>query len=277
MNILLRILPLFLLFASMAVSGQQPVTTQRDSLQLFHVLPVSARFATADALGNIYLITPQNAVEKYAPDGRLLTRYTNNRVGPATLLDASNPLKLLVWYADFRTAVFLDRSLTLLGTLDLVAAGFPETRAVGVTRDGKLWIYDEAASVLRKIEPDDGRSLLESQRLDLLFPARLGISGIQESDAGVFVVDTLQGLLAFDAYGQFLKTYPFAVKNRSWQVVENRFFFLADRAVQVEELGRPLMRKIVFPEGFAAGAAVWLGAGRVMVTGKNGLEVWRWE
>ena len=83
-----------------------------DTLVVQRSLPLSARRATTDQLGNLYLVTTGNALEKYTPEGLFLTRFTNNRLGAIQSVDVSNPLKVLVWYADFRTVVFLDRSLT---------------------------------------------------------------------------------------------------------------------------------------------------------------------
>ncbi len=79
-----------LLWVVSRCSGQTP-DRAADSFSLLLNLPVQARFATADNLGHLYLITATNAVEKYAPDGRLLTRYSNNRLGWAAGLVSSRP------------------------------------------------------------------------------------------------------------------------------------------------------------------------------------------
>ena len=83
---------LLLLFASLFATT---ALAQRDSFVAVLSLPVQARCAEADQFGNVYVLTTANALEKYAPDGRLLTRYSNNRLGPAARVDVSNPLKVM--------------------------------------------------------------------------------------------------------------------------------------------------------------------------------------
>ena len=128
-------------------------TQRADTLVLLQTLTIPATLVTIDNLGNVYLLTLHNTLEKYDAEGHRLARYSNNRLGPVTSIDAANPLKVLVWYADFRTAVFLDRSLTELGTLSLDAAGFSVVRSVAMSFDGNLWAYDEALFKLKKNKP----------------------------------------------------------------------------------------------------------------------------
>ena len=175
--------------------------TRPDSFaQVLH-LPGGTRFATADNLGNVYRITASNAVEKYAPDGRMLSQYSSNRLGRASSIDVSNPLKSLIWYADFKTVLFLDRSLTALGELNLLQAGFPEVRTVASARDGNIWIYDEALFRLRKVTPE-GEQLFESVNLGQLYPYRLTITWMEESDTRLYAAEAQNGIMVFDAFAQ---------------------------------------------------------------------------
>lgn len=185
----------------------QPAQTPADSFRLQQNLPVAARFATADNIGNIYVITVNNTIEKYAPDGRLLTRYSNRRYGEASYLDVANPLKVLVWYADFRMVVFLDRSLTLLGALNLIEVGYPEVRTVAAAPDGRIWLYDEVNFRLVKIT-QEGEKLLESQPLSQVLATAPHIACIRDDNERVCASDAEQGLLHFDAYGQFQALIP---------------------------------------------------------------------
>lgn len=185
----------------------QPAQAPADSFRLQQSLAVAARFATTDNIGNIYVITITNTIEKYAPDGRLLTRYSNRRFGEASYLDVANPLKVLVWYADFRMVVFLDRSLTLLGALNLIEAGYPEVRTVAAAPDGRIWVYDEVNFRLVKIT-QEGEKLLESQPLSQVMATAPRIACIRDDNERVCASDVEQGLLYFDAYGQFQTLIP---------------------------------------------------------------------
>lgn len=179
-----------------------------DSLRLDSLLaiPVSARFATADHLGQVYLISEQNFFEKYSPEGRLLARFSQNRLGAATFADVSNPLKIILFYSDFRVAVLLDRNLVELGRLDFEALGLPMIRLVASSQDGNLWVYDEVNFQLKKVAAADGSVLFESPPMNFLAaraPART--VSLFESGNSVFLVDGEQGVFQFDFFGQFLR------------------------------------------------------------------------
>lgn len=263
----LNILIISVLTLQISLWGQ-PADTLRQVL----ALPVEARLATGDNLGQVYVVTNANALVKYAPDGRLLARYTNNRLGAISAVDASNPLKILVWFADFRTAVLLDRSLTPLGELNLISAGFPEVRTVASSADGNLWLYDEIAFKLRKISPD-GAQLFESQDLSQLLPERLNITCLRDDGARLLAADPVQGLISFDTYGQFLRVIPFTgIYDFQW---------LGESVVW--HSGGVLHRYDLrtFQDGLArlpvdTSGGIWIGAGQVFIRNAQTLLVFSW-
>lgn len=264
MHPVLRLLIFSLLVANSALMAQHA-----DTLNAGLLIPVQAKWATSDNLGQVYLVTTGNALEKYAPDGRLLTRYTNNRLGNIHSVDVSNPLKVLVWFADFRTVVFLDRSLTPLGELNLISAGFPEVRTVASAADGNIWLYDEIAFQLRKLNPD-GTQLFESQPLNLLLPGRQQITCLRDDGQGVFASDPEQGLFHFDAYAQLVRTLPLKGIN-TFQLTREGLVYLSDGRLQA--IVFPAMNQTEKIIGGAQGLPAWLGAGNVLVQQSKGLAV----
>jgi len=248
-------------------------TSADTSFRLTLTLPAQVRFATADNLGFIYLITQQNAIEKYSPEGRLLTRYTNNRLGAAAAIDVSNPLKALVWYADFRTVIFLDRSLTILGELNLIAAGYPEVRAIASAQDGNLWLYDEIRFQLRKVSPE-GTTLFESQAMNQIQSGRLQITCLHDDGNEVLASDSAVGLLQFDIYAQFQKTLPWKGIT-TFQVEQNRLIYPVDNVLHIEHLQALASRTLPLPlTAQVAGARYWTGPQRVFVQNGEMIEVW---
>jgi len=258
-------------------SGQAPDRAAYTfSFQL--TLPVQARFATADNIGNLYLIVTSNAVEKYAPDGRLLTRYSNNRLGQATWLDVANPQKVLVWYADFRTVVVLDRNLTALGELNLISAGYPEVRTVAASADGNLWLYDEVAFQLKKITPE-GNVLFQSQALNMLQADRITITAICDDGTQVPASDPALGILLFDVYGQYQRSLPWPGIS-TFVLEQNRLEYLTDTALHIEDLQEFATREIPLPEpAKSPDARVWAAPNRLFVQrgAATEIEVWRRE
>ncbi len=266
-----------LLWVVSRCSGQTP-DRAADSFSLLLILPVQARFATADNLGHLYLITATNAVEKYAPDGRLLTRYSNNRLGWAAGLDVSNPQKVLVWYADFRTVVVLDRNLTMLGELNLISAGYPEVRTIAAAADGNLWLYDEVAFQLKKITPE-GNVLFQSQALNMLQANRITITSIRDDGSQVLASDPALGVLLFDVYGQFQRILPWS-GIATFVLEQNCLEYLTDTALHIEYLQAFAARDIPLPESAKfPDARVWAAPNRLFVQREAAteIEVWRRE
>lgn len=249
--------------------------TPADSFHLDRSLPITARFATTDNLGNLYLISPENALEKYAPDNQLLARYSNNRLGAAASIDVTNPLKILVWYADFRTLVFLDRTLNQLGELNLISAGYPEVRSVATAADGNLWLYDEVAFQLKKITPG-GETRFESPALNQLLNGRINISAIRDNGNEVLATDPEQGILWFDVYAQYQRSLP--RKNiSSFALGAKHLGYLAGTNLHLEQLHAFASREILLPAtALQPTAKYWLSTGCLLVQNGEQLEVWVW-
>ena len=75
---------------------------------------------TVDNLGNIYTISSNNQLRKLNANGEQIAVYNDiRRYGSIYSLDASNPLKLLLYHKNFGTIVILDRFLNVRNTVDL--------------------------------------------------------------------------------------------------------------------------------------------------------------
>ena len=67
---------------------------------------------SVDNLDNIYILNSRNQVKKLNSNGDSVAVYNDvKKFGQATLIDVSNPLKLLLYYKDYATVVVLDRFL----------------------------------------------------------------------------------------------------------------------------------------------------------------------
>lgn len=264
---------LALLLATPPGKGSLCAQTPTDTFRLVQRVALTARFAATDNLGQLYFITDENAVEKYTADGQFLFRYSNNRLGSAAWLDVTNPMKVLVWYADFRTVVFLNRSLTELGALNLISAGSPEVRTVALAADGNLWLYDEVAFQLKKLTPD-GTVLFESQALNLLQTERINLHTLRDDGEKVWASDPDIGILCFDVYGQYQQTLPWKGIS-AFVLAPGRLEYLSDGRFHLENLRTFQSASIPLPAAaLEAEARVWLSAGRVLIGLNDHLEVW---
>ena len=152
---------------------------------------------TVDNLDYIYLLGSTNQVKKLNPNGDSLAVFNNVRkFGQASLIDVSNPLKVLLYYRDFATIVVLDRLLNVRNTIDLRKHNILQVRAIGQSYDNKIWLYDEVDNKLKKID-EDGTLLLETPDFRQLFGEVLMPQKIFDQDQYVYLYDSARAVFRF--------------------------------------------------------------------------------
>src|SRR5204863_3248510 len=120
----------------------------------------------------------------------------------ASLIDVSNPLKVLLYYRDFATIVVLDRFLNVLNIIDLRKQNILQARAIGQSYDNKIWLYDEVENKLKKID-EDGKLLMETPDFRQLFGQAPIPHKIFDEDKYIYLYDSARAVFVFDYYGAF--------------------------------------------------------------------------
>src|SRR5260221_4825021 len=155
---------------------------------------------TVDNLDNIYLLNSRNQLKKLNANGDSIAIFNDvKKFGQAALVDASNPLKVLLYYKDFSTIVVLDRFLNIRNSIDLRKQNIFQVKAIGQSYDNKIWLYDEVESKLKKID-EDGKLLLETPDFRQLFGQTPSPQKIFDEDKYVYLYDSLQGIFVFYYY-----------------------------------------------------------------------------
>ena len=94
---------------------------------------------TVDNLDNVYILTSRNQLKKFNANGDSVAVYNNvKKFGQASLIDVSNPLKVLLYYKDFGTVVALDRFLNVVNTIDLRKQNIFQAKAIAQSYDNKV-------------------------------------------------------------------------------------------------------------------------------------------
>lgn len=156
---------------------------------------------TVDNLDNIYLLGSTNQVKKLNANGDSVAVYNNvKRYGQATLIDVSNPLKILLYYRDFATIVMLDRFLNEVNTINLRKQNIFQARAIGQSYDNKVWVYDEVENKLKKVD-EEGKLLQETPDFRQLFNSAPSPQKIFDQERYVYLYDSAQAVFVFDYYG----------------------------------------------------------------------------
>ncbi len=178
---------------------------------------------SADALDNLYLLSSTNQLKKLNANGDSVAVFNDvKKFGQASLVDVSNPLKVLLYYKNFATIVVLDRLLNVRNIIDLRKQNILQVGAIGQSYDNKIWLYDEVENKLKKID-EDGKLLLETPDFRQLFDTAPTPQKIFDQDQYVYLYDSMQAVFVFDYYG--------ALKNKilitNWQnfKVAGKFIF----------------------------------------------------
>lgn len=247
-----------------------------DSMRLQRTLEVSASFASSDNFSNIYVVTSDNALLKFDSVGRQVAMYTNNRLGTAAMVDASNPLKILVWYPDFQTVVWLDRTLNEMGRLNFSQAELYSVRCVAMAFDGNIWAFDDAISKLVKLNLE-GMVLLESQALNVNFPRRFSATRLRDNGQRVYLNDPANGLCTLDQYANLEKVYnTFSIHD--FEIVGDWLCYLENGQLCLQRQDRLQTIYVALPAALrGAGANVWLGKRCIYWQQERQLQVYSWQ
>jgi len=163
---------------------------------------------TADVLGNLYTISTENQLKKTGPSGDSVGVFNDVRShGRLTSIDVSNPLKVILFYRDFRTIVVLDRFLNPVNTIDLRQQNIFQVKAVCTSYDNNLWVFDEQESKLKKVA-EDGRILSETTDLRQALDEVPTPVALFDQDGFVYAYDPARGMFVFDYYGAFKGKQP---------------------------------------------------------------------
>ncbi len=156
---------------------------------------------TIDNLDNVYLLNSNNQVKKIDANGDSVAIFNQvKRFGQASLIDVSNPLKVLLYYRDFATIVVLDRLFNIRNTIDLRKNNILQVRAIGQSYDNKIWLYDELENKLKKID-EEGKLLMETPDFRQLFDQAPVPQKIFDQDQFVYLFDSTKAIYVFDYYG----------------------------------------------------------------------------
>lgn len=185
------------------------VPAQTDaSFRLIKTIPGDIAAFAVDNLDHIYLLTTANQLKKLRPDGDSMAVFNDvKRFGKVTLIDVSNPLKVLLYYRDFATIVVLDRLLNVRNTIDLRKQQILQVSAIGQSYDNKIWLYDELDNKLKKID-EEGRVLMETPDFRLLFGEAPVPQRIFDQDRYVYLYDSARAVFVFDYYGTLKNKIP---------------------------------------------------------------------
>jgi hypothetical protein len=167
-----------------------------------------ARSIATDELGNIYAIHTDNTLARYNERGDSTGFYRSALNGRLGMVDATNPLRLLLYYPSFNKVQILDRQLALMSEVDLRTVRILSPTAVATASDGNLWDYDPFTARLLKLD-ESGKEIQEGidLRQQLSFVPKAAF--LLERDRRLYLGDTAHGIMVFDQFATYVTTLPF--------------------------------------------------------------------
>jgi hypothetical protein len=178
---------------------------------------------TVDNLGNLYVLNKSGQLKKMSPAGDSMAVFNNVRqFGKMSLMDVTNPLKVLLYFRDFGTIVVLDRFLSTRTTIDLRKLQLFQVKAIGQSYDNNIWVFDELEAKLKRIS-EEGRVLDQSTDFRLILDSVPSPQFIVDHNRLVYLYDSLKGVYLFDYYG----AYKNRIQLKGWTdftVIGNNIF-----------------------------------------------------
>ncbi len=163
---------------------------------------------TTDNMGNIFLVNAKNELIAYNNKYDSIASFKSLSLGNISLLDASNPLQLLVYYNESNTLVLLDRQLNIINSIALSQVNIQKVNAITRSYDNNYWLFDEWDNKLKKID-DKGNLLSESTDFRLMLKDSYTPEKIIDDNGALYLYNSTSGWLVFDYYLGLKKQYPY--------------------------------------------------------------------
>lgn len=190
------------------------------------VIKAGFDFFTVDNLGNIYTVKEDELI-KYLPNGKFFARYSNLRLGNISAVDATNPLKLVLYYRDFQQIIFLDNQLSVNSeVVSLENLGFEQTELVCASANNSFWIYNKQNSELNRFN-ENSKKITSTGNLKQILQADLAPNFMMEHNGYLYLNSPETGVYVFDIFGAFSRLI--SLKHlRHFQVSENILYYQKD-------------------------------------------------
>ncbi len=181
--------------------GQDMQAPSPDSLIRLKSFQETIGDFEVDNLGNLYLFGARQQLKKLSPTFDSIAVFNDTRhFGRLQLLDASNPLRILLFYRDFGAIIILDRFLNVRTVLNLRTSGYQQVSAITQSYDNNIWLYDELENMIIKID-EGGKSLTTSPDFRILFDDPPQPVSLQDFNRYLYAYDPDKGLVVMDYFG----------------------------------------------------------------------------
>lgn len=182
-------------------------STANAQLKQVAKIDTLAKAVYADNLDNVYLLSDKDELLKYDAKGKLKWRYSNNRFGKLHSVDVSDPLRVVLFYADFQQVVVLNNNLNEITSYSFARSSNLMVSAVASGNNNSLWIFERTTNSLIKLSSNFTEDV-RSASLFQLFDEVVEAKKIMASDQYVFLQRKSNQILQFDRFGAYVRELP---------------------------------------------------------------------
>lgn len=174
---------------------------KQDSLKK-RVIVTKSDYFTIDEIGNVYSVKEHELI-KFTANTKLFARYSNLKLGNITSVDATNPLKLLLYYRDFQQLIFVDNQLTENSEpISLENLGYEQTELVCASTNNSFWIYNKQNNELIRFN-ESSKKIASTGNLKQVLQVNLKPNFMREHNGFLFLNSPENGIFVFDMFGTF--------------------------------------------------------------------------
>lgn len=261
MRVILALL-LILPFSLFSQKGYKLISTIKTEADLF----------TSDNQSNIYVVKKDELI-KYNKEGKQLYKYSNKNLGNISSVDASNMLRVLVYYKDFSQVLFLDNTLSLTSeTVSFDNLGYQQVSLVCTSHNNAMWIYNQQNFGLMQLNKTYEK-VQQTENLSTVLNVDLQPVEMIEYDNKVYLNNPATGILIFDIYGTYYKTVP--AKNVShFQPIRDQVYYMQKGEFKLKAYDIKTTEESEFPRPATEFLNFRLGTDVLMLQTSEGVQVY---
>ncbi len=220
------------LFASCFIAANSNTTSvantrsSNDSLPqlpLLASIKVQGNQVNSDPVENFYIST-NTSIWKTSSQNNQNFIYDSKKSGNITLIDAGDPMKILVFYKDLSLITFLDNFMAETSfNISLMDFGLDQAEVVCKSLNNGIWVYDTKQDKLVKIS-SALKVEMEILNVQRIIGEAFSPKQMMERTSGLYLNDPMKGIYVFDNYGSFLRKIP-ELNISKFNVIENTIAF----------------------------------------------------
>ncbi|MFD2516175.1 hypothetical protein ACFSRY_20055 [Pontibacter locisalis] len=227
-----------------------------------------------DRSGNIYFLGLNSNLLRLDPLGRPLGNYSPPVRGRISIIDAWNPMKVMVFYRDRQEVLLLDRFLRPIISTDLTDINYQGTAKVAsLASDDSFWLFDETNLVLSKLDLQLRKTVVETPLNLILDRERFDVKQLREYQNMVYMLDA-NGVFVFDNLGNYKK--KLLLPGLSYIGFHNNdMYFIQEGELHFLDLYSSERRSYALPKTKAFVSAL-VGEGFLYLITPKTVEVYNW-